>query len=243
MAQDDVVVKGNYYGFNLYVMNPSVGAGFCVTQVLVNNKPTGDELSSNSFEIDLSLLELKTGEPVTVVIKHTAGCTPTVINPKALAVKQQFSFLSAKADKTAKINWTIKGDIGEDAFIVEQYRWNKWMQIGEVPTQDTVKKEQFSFETHPHSGINTFRIVHTDNTGNPVYSKSIKYTSKNPEITIESLKVVDKIVFSAETMWEIFDLTGNFISEGYGREIEVLDFEKGKYWLNYDNKSVNFTKK
>jgi hypothetical protein len=27
------------------------------------------------------------------------------------------------------------------------------------------------------------------------------------------------------------------------KEVDITDIEKGKYWLNFDNKSVNFVKK
>lgn len=243
LSAQEITLKGNYYGFNLHVLNPSVGNGFCTTAVLVNNNPTMDEINSNAFEIDFSLMNLKIGDPVTVVIKHKSGCKPEVINPKALQQSENVSFVSPKADKTGKINWGIKGNLMDEPMIIEQYRWNKWIKIGELTPADTVRKNIYSFETVPHSGINQFRILFNDENDNPVYSKTIKYISRNPEITLESAKVSDKLVFSADTQYEIFDMKGNFISEGFGKEADVTDLEKGKYWLNFDNKSVNFTKK
>jgi len=240
---EEFVLKGNYYGFNLHVLNPSMGDGFCVTGVLVNNNSTQDEINSNAFEIDLSQLKLKIGDPVIVVIKHKKGCTPEVVNPKALQPSENVSFISPKADKTGKLIWGIKGNLMDEPLIIEQYRWNKWLKIGELASGDTVRRNFYSFEFVPHTGLNQFRILFNDVNGNPVSSKTIKYTSRNPEVTLESTKVTEKLIFSAETQYEIFDLKGNFISEGFAKEIEVIDLEKGKYWLNYDNKSVNFTKK
>ncbi|HPB25073.1 MAG TPA: hypothetical protein PLB59_02260 [Bacteroidales bacterium] len=239
----ELTLKGNYYGFNLQVLNPSNGNGFCVTEVLVNNQKTQDEVNSNAFEIDFSLLNLKIGDPVTVVIKHHNGCVPEVINPRALQPTGNVSFITPKADKTGHINWGIKGDLMDEPLIIEQFRWNKWTKVGEFTPTDTVKKNMYSFEFIPHTGLNQFRIFFNDVNGNPMYSKIIKYTSRNPEITLLSAKTSDKLTFSANTQYEIFDLKGNFISEGFGKEIDVTDLEKGKYWLNYDNKSVNFTKK
>jgi hypothetical protein len=239
----EITLKGNYYGFNLHVLNPGNDGSFCVTAVLVNNTPSMDEINSNAFEIDFSLMNLKIGDPVAVVIKHKSGCKPEVINPKALQQSENVSFVSPKADKAGKINWAIKGDLMDEPMIIEQFRWNKWIKIGELAPSDTIKKNTYSFETVTHSGINQFRILFNDENDNPVYSKIIKYTSRNPEITLESAKVSDKLLFSADTQYEIFDLKGNFISEGFGKEADVTDLEKGKYWLNFDNKSVNFTKK
>ncbi len=240
----EIILKGNYYGFNLHVINPSDGDGFCVTAVLVNDKPTMDEINSNAFEVDFSLLNLKIGDPVTVIINHKNTCKPEVINPKALQVVEKLSFISPKVDKTGtKINWGIKGDLMDEPMIIEQFRWNKWMKIGELLATDSVKNNSFSLEIKPHSGINQFRILFTDENDNPVYSKIIKYTSRNPAITLLSAKVTDKLNFSGDTQYEIFDLKGNFISEGFGKEADVSDLEKGKYWLNFDNTSINFTKK
>jgi hypothetical protein len=239
----EIVIKGNYYGFNLYVNNPSVGNGFCVTKVLVNDIETKDEIQSNAFEIDLSLLNLKTGDPVTVVIKHKDDCKPEIVNPKALQKSENVAFSFAKIDKTGKLTWGITGEMPDDVFIVEQFRWNKWVKCAEVSTEDTTQKNTYAYEFVPHFGLNQFRIIRNDVNGNPVYSKVIKYTSRTAEVNLESAKVSDKLVFTAETQYEIFDMKGNFISEGFGKEVDVSDLEKGKYWVNFDNKSLNFIRK
>jgi hypothetical protein len=240
----EITLKGNYYGFNLYVMNPSVGDGFCVKEVYVNNKLTKDELRSNSFEIDFSQLDLKVGEAVTIIIRHSDGCTPKVINPNALNANTSFSYISFKADKNGNLSWSIKGSVSEEPFVVEQFRWNKWINCGEVPSAEQTQTGIYSFSPNLNTGLNMFRIVHPDNSGNPIYTKTVKYTNgKAKLVTVESTKVTNKIVFNVETMYEIFDLNGNFMLGGVGKEIDVTEIEKGKYWLNYDNKSVNFSKK
>ncbi len=58
-----------------------------------------------------------------------------------------------------------------------------------------------------------------------------------------SSKVSDILKFSEETFYEIFDERGGFIRDGYGSEEDVSDLSKGKYWVNYDNKTEIFTKK
>jgi hypothetical protein len=239
----EIVIKGNYYGINLYVNNPSMGNGFCVTKVLVNDVETRDEIRSNAFEVDFSLLNLKIGDPVSVIIKHKDGCVPVIANPKALQKSDPVTFSFTKIDKTGKLVWGITGEMPDDVFIIEQFRWNKWIKIAEISTADTTQKNMYAYDFVPHFGLNQFRIIRNDVNGNPVYSKVIKYTSKTAEINLESAKVSDKLVFSAETQYEIFDLKGNFISEGFGKEVDVTDLEKGKYWVNFDNKSLNFTRK
>jgi hypothetical protein len=240
----EITLSGNYYGNNLIVVNPSFGDGFCVTGVFVNNKPTNDEINSNSFEIDFSLLNFKTGDPITVVIKYHDGCIPKIINPQALKGDQKFSFTFVKFDRAGKLNWGVNGALGEDPFIVEQFRWNKWSQVGEIGVSDTLHNNTYSFEPLVHTGINQFRVLRIDAFGNPVYSKVIKYNNARAvPVELTSTKITDKIIFSAETIYELFDEKGNYLTGGYSKEVDASDLGKGKYFLNYDVKSVVISKK
>jgi len=240
----ELTISGSYYGNNLVILNPSMGAGFCVSEVIVNGKPTHDEIRSNSFEIDFSLLELKVGDAVNIVIKHHDGCSPTIVNPAALTSRQEFSFVNIKFDRTGKLTWTVKGEAGEDPFFVEQYRWNKWLQVAEVRPADTVHANFYAQEVNTHAGFNPFRVLKIDANGNPLYSKVVKYNNiKAPDVELISSKVTDKIIFSSETMYELFDLNGNYVNGGIAAEVDVTELEKGKYFLNYDMQSVTITKK
>jgi len=244
LSAAEIVISGNYYENNLFIVNPSVGDGFCITEVLVNGNRTQDEIRSNSFEIDLSQLNLAPGDPVKVQIRHQEGCTPTIINPTALTAQVDFSFVYAKFDRNGKLSWNIRGEAGEDPFIAEQFRWNKWVQVGEMEAGDTAKNLTWQMDVNLHFGLNQFRILKIDPNGNPVYSKVVKYNNtKGAEVTLNAIKVSDKIVFSTETMYEIFDQQGNYMMGGIAAEVDVSEIEKGKYFLNYDTKSVTITKK
>lgn len=242
-AQDSIVLSGNYFGKNLYVINPLQDTGFCVTKVMVNNVPTRDEIRSSSFEIDFSLLNIPQSAAVKVSIIYKKGCKVKVVNPDAILPQSTFGFVSAKPDKTGKIIWVVKGEVFS-AFTVEQFKWDKWVLVGEVGMNDTIRKDVYAFEMKPHFGQNIFRISHTDIKGNTVYSKQIKYKSMAvKEVFLASTKVETDIVFSSETAYEIFDEKGNFISDGTAQQVSIAELPKGKYWVNYDNKTELVTKK
>lgn len=244
-AQDTLKMEGRYYGKNLYVINYSCGndTAFGVTKILVNGIIAKNELRSNSFEIDFSLLEISYGASVDIDIIYTDGCKPKIINPDILEQQSTFAFVSAKPDKTGKIIWVVKGELFSP-FTIEQYRWKKWIAVGEVENTDTIKKNTYTFEMKPHSGPNQFRISHTDQKGNTVYSKYVKYKLPTiKEVFISSLKVVDAINFSGETDYEIFDDKGDFLMDGTGEQVNITDLPKGKYYVNYDNKTEIVTKK
>jgi len=244
-AQDTIVLKGHYFGQNLYLLNPSVGNDtvFCIKKILVNGQLSKDELHSNSLETDFSLLEIQSGATVNIQIIHDASCKPKVINPEVLQPQSTFAFVVAKADKTGKLTWQVKGDLNS-AFTVEQFRWKKWITLGEVDITDTVKKNFYAFEIKPHFGPMQFRISHTDEKGNMVYSKLIKFRAATAkEIFLTTTKVGNEVGFSGETAYEVFDEKGNFILDGYGISINITDLAKGKYWINFDNKTEMVTKK
>jgi hypothetical protein len=241
-----VELAGKYNGKNLYILNPTIGPDtvFCVDSVSVNGKATSDETHSNAFEIDLSALKLEIGSAVFIKIFHKPGCAPKIINPEAIKSKNGFLFTSIKVDKAGKISWSSKGDPGILPFKVEQFRWRKWIEVGEVDVMDTIGKNQYAFDTKMQTfGQNDFRIRQTDAMGGSVYSKEVKFKSLKLEVTIESLKVSSEIKFSAETMYEIYDDKGTFISQGNAALVNTSDLARGKYWINYDDKTDAFTKK
>ena len=243
-SQDTLVLQGNYCGKNIYVLNPSNGSdtSFCVRKIFVNGKVSHDELHSNSFEIDFSLLGINNGDPLKIAIIHNKNCKPKIINPSVIQLQSTFAFVNYKIDKAGKITWTVKGDL-YSSFVVEQYRWQKWIPAGEVDITDTLRKNNYAFQIKPYFGSDEFRISQTDDKGNIVYTKELKYHSPTKELFLTYTKSTEEITFTGETAYEIFDENGNFISDGYAATVNVKDIPKGKYWINYDNKTEEISKK
>ncbi|MEO0405298.1 MAG: hypothetical protein AAF193_10535, partial [Bacteroidota bacterium] len=127
------VLKGVYQEKDLYVKNPfsDDGVGFCVFEVIVNGDVTTDEVNSSAFAIDLSILGLKKGDEVEVVIRSKEGCAPTVINPDAIAPPSTFEITDFSL-MDGQLKWSTKGETGSLPFVVEQYKWNKWVEVGAV---------------------------------------------------------------------------------------------------------------
>ncbi len=240
----EIVVKGNYYGKNLYVVNSSCGGGFCVEEVFVNDIKTSDEINSNSFEIDFSQLGIKVGETVDIKIKHKDNCKPTVFNPEVLKQQNNFTFTSIKFDKDKNLTWSVSGTVVSEPFIVEEFRWGKWIETGRIDFKDTIGPGRYILKGVSQCfGMNDFRVKHIDAGVNYVYSKELKFRSKELEVLIKSPKITTVIEFTAATRYEIFTNAGNFVKDGTGDKADVSDLEKGEYWINYDNKTEKFSKK
>ena len=241
-SADELVVKGTYQGENIYVRNPFApsGVGFCAYEVTVNGMITTDEINSSAFEIDLSVYEFNIGDDVTVTIKYKDDCSPMVLNTYALQVKTPAKFESI-AVKDGVLTFGTSGETGSIPFVIEQYRWNKWVKVGEIKGKGKNQPNKYEVKVRTHSGPNKFRVRQTDNKKISVYSKEAVELVTTPTITFKQTETA--ISFSGETMYEIYDQYGGIVFKGYGNTINISGLAKGKYYLNYDNSQAEFVKK
>ncbi len=245
-----IILEGNYQGKNLYVQNPygSGGVGFCVTEVLVNGNIATDEIASSAFEVDFKPHKLNVGDKVEIKIKHKEDCKPKVLNPEVLKPKSTFEVISMSFEKNGLVKWSTKSETGKLAFAIEQFRWNKWVKVGEIDGNGTPATNNYSFTVQPHSGKNQVRVRQTDYSGQPRLSKPVDVMADVPEITFAPVKASKDINFLAndkpiETMYEIYDQYGNIVKKGFGSKVDVSNLPKGGYFLNFDNKMGEFVKK
>ncbi len=245
-----IVLEGNYQGKNLYIQNPFAGSGvgFCVQEVRVNGNLTTDEIASSAFEIDFRNLQFKVGDKVEIKIIHKDDCKPKVLNPEVLKPKSTFEVINMAVGSDLTLKWSTKGETGKLTYTIEQFRWDKWVKVGEVEGIGTPNLNNYSFLVVPHSGKNQYRVKQVDYTGQPKLSKTVDYNSASPEITFSPAKVSKEIGFLAasaptETMFEIYDQFGNIVKRGFSSVVDASNLAKGAYYLNYDNKKAEFIKK
>jgi hypothetical protein len=240
-----IFVEGKYQNKNLYVQNGFAGSGvgFCTYEVLINGQVTTDEINSSAFEIDFSQFAIKPGAEVRVEIKHKDDCTPKVLNPEALKPKATFEPISINVNDLGTITWSVKSEQGALPFIIEQYRWNKWINVGEIMGEGTPEKHDYKFQVSPHSGINRFRVKQIGFAGTVKYTKEITLNSSSAALTYAFGKDSKQIILSGNSMYEIYDSFGNIIKKGFGKDIDVGSFNKGLYYLCFDNQVVDFKKK
>lgn len=190
----EIVIEGIFQGKNIYVMNPfaSSGVGFCVYEVTVNGKVSTDEINSSAFEIDLSVYQFNIGDKVTIVIKHKDNCVPKVLNPEVLKPRSTFNVTSIEVTKDGYLKWTTTNESGKLPFIVEQYRWNKWIKVDEVEGKGTAGTNSYSVKVYPHSGNNKFRVKQVDYTKKPRMSQDVMFKSLQPPVTITTKNLKPK---------------------------------------------------
>ncbi|MFN7015132.1 MAG: hypothetical protein ACK4ON_12770 [Bacteroidia bacterium] len=240
-----LVIEGKYQNKNLYVQNAfaSSGVGFCVFEVRVNGEVTTDEVNSSAFEIDLAQRNLKPGDNVSITIKHKDGCVPKVLNPDALKPIPTFETLEINLTPDGILNWKTKGEQGSLPYIVEQYKWNKWVTVGEVQGKGTSSENEYTFNVALISGENKFRVKQVGLNKKPRYSleTSIKNNRKALEFSYDKSK--QQIIFTDETAYEIYDRYGNLVKKGFGKNVDITNLDKSLHYLNFDNQTSEFTKK
>ena len=244
-AASTIILEGNYQGKNLFVQNPFAGSGvgFCTFEVTINDQVTTDEINSSAFEIDFTAFQFEIGASVVVKIKHGDDCKPKVLNPEVLKPKSTFDIVSMKTDDNGVLSWTTNNETGKLPYIIEQFRWNKWVKVGEEEGKGLKSNNDYTFKISPHSGENKFRVKQVDYSRRPRYSSSVKYRSNNPPVTFAPQKVKDVIIFSDETMFEIYDAYGNIIKKGFGNKVDVTNLKRDTYYINYDKEMGKFIKK
>ena len=242
-------IDGYYQGMNLYVSNPyqSDGFGFCVSKVLVNGNILPATIQNEHFQIDLSLFGLAKGEELFVELEHYEGCTPRFVNPEILLPKSTFSIVSLSATSNGSINWSTQNENGRLPFHIEQFKWGRWISVGEIQGNGKPTINKYLLTIIPHSGYNKVRIMQLDNTGQKRISKEVGFTSSVKKVIKTPAKVKDFIYFSSDgvpvkTKYELYDAFANILIKGYGSQVNCKNLLNGIYFINFDNSSEKFIK-
>lgn len=232
-----LLVEGQYQNKNVYVSNAisANGIGFCAYEVRVNGEITSDQISSSAFEIDLSHLKIVQGENVTIQIFHKEGCVPKVLNANVLKPMPTFETKTINLDEVGTLKWTTTNESGALTFDVEQYKWNKWVKVGEVQGIGTNKENNYEFRVVLVSGENKFRVIQKGTLGKVQKSPTVEVNSTLEKPGFKYEKSNKKVVFNAETGYEVYDLYGQIRKKGYGNDIDMSNLPRGEYYLSFDN--------
>lgn len=248
IAKADLSIEGHYQGKNLIVQSPESedGFGYCISRVTVNGEVSSNGYQASAFQIDLTEFNINIGDPVLVLVEHEEGCKPKLINPEVLLPKSTYILSEISCSADGVLNWSTTGESGKLTYQIEQYKWNKWVVIGEVGGIGTASENNYTFNVSPTSGENKVRVSQIDNTGKKRVSKEVIFNCATcPEPSME--KAEDGIHFENEgnpviTKYEIYDAYGNVVKKGMSAIVKCGNLKKGVYHVNYDNKYERYIK-
>jgi hypothetical protein len=241
----NISIEGHFQGKNLFIQNPEddLGLGYCISNATVNGEPVPGGIGVSAFEIDFANdFNVKVGEHVFIVLEHEEGCRPKILNPEVLLPKSTFSVTKMNITPEGAVSWTTTGEQGKLPFVIEQLRWAKWVNVGEVNGIGTAGENEYLYELTPHSGENKIRVVQVDHSGRKRTSDAITFQSNVSEVKSPTGKVKDEIKFSGETRFEIYDAYGKIVKKGIGTIVNVTNLKKGAYYVNFDNSTVKIFK-
>lgn len=238
-AEEVLVVEGEYQNKNVYISNSLAddGVGFCAYEVRVNGDVTSDAVNSSAFEVDLSMFNLNPGEKVTITIKHKPGCAPKVLNPGDLQPLPEFKVEEININDEGMLQWKASNESGTLPYLIEQFKWNKWVKVGEVNSTGTQGVHDYAFKVTLTNGENKFRVVQKNMNGKTKVSPVAKTMSNRSPIELEYKNREKKILFSGETFFEVYDAFGIIRKRGFGTEVDLSNMEKGDYYINFDNRN------
>lgn len=240
-----IVIEGQYQLRNIYVLNGKSGSGvgFCTYEVTVNGQVTSDEINSEAFEVDLSVFGFELGDDVVVKIKHRDDCQPKVINPGALQPMPTFEVKDISIGDDEILRWTTVNEQGSLPYIVQQKKWNKWVKVGEVIGKGTSNENTYEFKVPTVSGKNEYRVVQNNpNVGYRV-SETASMISNKPAVTYDYDRRAQKILFSNETSFEVYNIYGQIVKRGFGSAIDISNLSRNTYYITYDGSTDEFVKR
>ncbi|CAG5079159.1 hypothetical protein CRYO30217_00875 [Parvicella tangerina] len=240
-----IILEGKYQHRNIFIAQAlgSEGIGFCAYEIRVNGNLITDEINSSAFEIDLSPFNFEIGQDITIEIRHKMGCTPKVLNPGGLKPQPTFETVDISIDEAQILQWITENETGSLPFVIQQYKWNKWIDVGEVQGDGTPDISNYAFHVDFTSGKNKFRVAQVDQAGKIKTSDFVEIESNKPKLTFTYAKKNQEIVFSDETGYEIHDKYGDLMMKGYGSSVDITTLSKDNYWLSFDNCTESFVKK
>jgi hypothetical protein len=245
-AQDTISTRGAYQGKNLFLQQYSSVESDVIAVIVNDKKLEGHYLrtfkgSGKGIEVRLDSLGLTMNEQVEVKIIYN-GMRPKLLNADALVLRSTFRIVSIKMAGDT-LRWSTEGEHGALPFAVEQFKWNKWVKVGEVMVEGTPGTHNYEFKIELLRGKNQFRVRQRDD-GDMRPSMPVSVKAKVPEVSFTPKKKVGNLItFSSVTSYELYDILGNVVMRGRTDHIDCSSLPKGKYYLNYGSKMGSFTKK
>lgn len=241
----DFSIEGHYQGKSIYVQSPADedGFGYCINKVILNGEIIPVDVYASAFEIDLSQYNIEQGQEVLLVFEHDEGCKPKLLNPEALRPKSTFVLEEISCSPEGMLSWSTTNESGKLNYLIEQYKWNKWVVVGEVTGIGTPELNHYSFNVLAHSGENVVRLAQIDNTSQKRVTQEVSFMNDAvPQPELRKVKDEKKLEFEVngeivKTKYEIFDSFGNIVKKGYNSMVDYSNLKPGMYYVNYDNKN------
>ena len=143
-----------------------------------------------------------------------------------------------------KLQWSAKENAKQVVYLVQQFRWNKWVSWDTLTGDELVDSATYSvsIRKYLHSGQNIFRVCAFAEGVEPKFSEKVFYSEKDNGDILKRVflqSASDSLIeFKQQTFYQLFDKNGDIVRSGYGNSFSRKGLDPGTYYLNYDNKTA-----
>jgi len=162
---------------------------------------------------------------------------PPAINAQSWIDKPVFKNINIGSNDT--ISWTVEKDADSAVYILEEYRWERWIKIAEVPSKGNGENE-YTCKNDTICDLYNIRIrLKSDRN---IHSRLVQHKEQRAVTFRQGLK--DGVLeMSCVTRYEVLDAYSNRVRSGCSEKILVSKLKRGIYYVNYGNEMSKFIKK
>lgn len=137
--------------------------------------------------------------------------------------------------------WLTEREAIDQEYLIQQYKWGRWVTVGTVPNQGSMEINQYRFKLLPHKGVNKYRVAMQNHDNTYRSSPTVIFYEETPPVEMKINRRKRVIKFSASTTWWLTDQFANSIAEGEGQEVSLNDLKRGRlYYICFDDHCTKF---
>jgi len=182
----------------------------------------------------------KIGDSIKIEIFHQTGYYPTVVNPEVFEKLCLFEIVSSKLNDNV-LSFTTQYETFDNTYYIEEYRMDKWREIGEIKGEGGNGLHTYNFDVTPYLGVNYYRIFQKDFYNEKIYSEILSFSISKKAVKIISIDS-KQIKFSEKTTYSIINASGSEILHDINSIIDISNLADGKYFVCFENNYSPFSK-
>lgn len=232
-SEEKLSMSGFYQNKNLFIQNrmDQDGFGYSIRSIRINGNIYHGVNNKKAIEIDFNSLDINDGDAVEVLISYE-GPSPKILNPHSILPKSTCIYKNVTHNGST-IQFSTLEENGSLSFHIQHYRWNKWIDVGQVRGEGESEENTYEYKVVPNSGENLYRVVQHRQGGD--YNISPFVTIQGPDKNVEYERNGDIIKFTRKTYFEVHDVYGNLLKKGFGDRIALNIKDDIALYLSYDN--------
>ena len=127
-------------------------------------------------------------------------------------------------------------------YLVQQFKWNKWVTVGEVMGKGTSTKNAYSFQTTQVSGTNKFRVVQKSAEGKLRSSDAVGYESSRDAVSFTTTVALSESSSAQRPITSCTTPRSDHQTR-VRHHCRLVQLLKGDYYISYDSTTGKFSHK